>query len=94
MRFWADVGCGARPIDAHEDDDANDIAEKAAERDYDESGEPRDEYDVTVLAEDGTVTRHAVEVSYSPSFGAYKHKEAPHPNTVEQLRRRAARDGQ
>ena len=59
MRFWVDVAGGPHPIEA---DDAGEAAEKAAERDFHDSGEPLNEYDVTVLAPDGEVTRHEVHV--------------------------------
>ena len=84
MRFWVCVGGGPHPIEA---DDAEEAAEKAAERDHSDSGEPLDEYDATVLAPDGEVTRHEVRVEYSPDFYAHPHDKEPHANVVESLRR-------
>lgn len=89
MRFWVDVGGGAHLIDA---DDADEAAEKAAEKDHDESGEPQQEYDATVLAPDGTVTRHEVHVDYSPNFSAYPHNDKPQAETEADLRLCAAED--
>lgn len=95
MRFYAHTaGYRVRVFGA--DDGVycvDDAAEKMAEHVYEsEIGDtPRDSYDVTVMDDEGRVSRHDVVLEFEPSFAVDAHKEKPGPDVVAELQAARAR---
>lgn len=86
MKFYAYAdGYAVRAFDEFNADYA---AESMAKHVYDsEAGDtPRESYDVTVIDEDGEITRHDVGLEFEPTFSAYDHKEEPEAAAVAELR--------
>lgn len=87
MRFgvWVD-GDTCHDVDA---DDAGEAAETAAKNELSASGGdvPRSgRYDITVMAPDGTVTRHDVSIEWDPVFSARDHDHGPTEAAIAALR--------
>lgn len=76
-----------------EADDADEAAELAAKADYESSCEPprSHHYDITVMAPDGTITRHDVLIEWDPVFSSCEHEEEPDEAAVVALRADRAR---
>lgn len=87
MKFgvWMDCSGLVRDVEA---EDAEGAARAAAERDYESSGAPPSDhcYDVTVMAPDGAITRHDVQIEWDPVFSAWDSKEEPAEEAVAALR--------
>lgn len=86
MKFYAYAdGYAVRELDEHNADWA---AASMAQHVYDsEAGDtPRESYDVTVIDEDGEITRHDVILEFQPTFSAYDHDEEPEAKAVAELR--------
>lgn len=92
FKFWIDGhGAYARPVEA---DDADEAAERAAERAYEDGGgevPSSHSFDVTVIAPDGTITRHDVSIEWDPVFSSADHDEEPTAEAVEALREEVRR---
>lgn len=87
FRAWVEGhGTSAAPVEA---DAADEAAELAAEREYENSGgevPSSHSFDVTVIAPDGTITRHDVIIEWDPVFSSADHDEEPTTAVIEALR--------
>lgn len=81
-------------LDDVEASDADEAAENAARAEYNSCGEPPSShyYDVTVMAPDGTISRHDVLIEWDPTFSSYDHHAEPDEAAVAALRADRARE--
>lgn len=96
MRYFvAENGDGGDSVDWVYAEDPNEAARLAASEFYEICGRapPKGVYDLSVMAPDGTLTRHAVLVEWEPTFRAHQAAGQVPEGTAAKLRARAAEKG-